>query len=47
MLRRMIVGLSLLTVFSSPAWARVDLHFGVEVAPPIPQVEVVPEPRAG
>jgi hypothetical protein len=47
MLRRMLIGCALLTILSTPAFARVNLNFGIEIAPPAPQVEVMPEPRPG
>ena len=34
-------------VLSTPAFARVNRNFDVEVAPPPPRVEVVPAPRPG
>jgi hypothetical protein len=47
MWKRLIIGLFAVAVLSTPAFARVNLHFDVEVAPPPPRVEVVPAPRPG
>ncbi len=47
MWKRLIIGLFAVAVLSTPAFARVNLNFDVEVVPPPPRVEVVPEPRPG
>jgi YXWGXW repeat-containing protein len=47
MIKRSIVGLCIVVVLSTPAFARVDINLGIAVAPPPPQVEVIPAPRPG
>jgi len=48
MLKRMLLcSLAVLGFASVPAFAQVSLQFGVNLAPPPMQVEVVPDPRAG
>jgi len=47
MLKRWIVGFFVAAVLSAPAFADVNLSFGVEIAPPPPRVEAVPRPRPG
>ena len=47
MLMRYLLAAAAAIVMSTPALAAVDFRFGVEVAPPPPQVEVVPAPRPG
>jgi hypothetical protein len=47
MWKRLIIGFFAMAVLSTPAFARVNLNFDVEVVPPPPRVEVVPEPRPG
>lgn len=47
MLVRYLLAAAAAIVMSTPAVAAVDFRFGVEVAPPPPQVEVVPAPRPG
>jgi hypothetical protein len=47
MFTRYITGILAAIVFCAPAYAAVNFSFGVEVAPPPPQVEVVPAPRPG
>jgi len=36
-----------LFAFASPSFAQVNFHFGIDVAPPVPQVEEVPPLRPG
>jgi len=36
-----------LCIAATPSLAQVDFHFGIEVAPPAPPVEVVPPPQPG
>jgi hypothetical protein len=45
MLKHIIIALCTLAVVSTPAIARVNLNFDIQVAPPPPQDEVVPAPR--
>jgi hypothetical protein len=47
MVKRIIIALCTLAVLSTPAIAGVNLNFDIQVAPPPPQVEVVPAPRSG
>jgi hypothetical protein len=47
MLKYYIAGIFAAALLSTPALAAVNLNFGVEIAPPPPQVEVLPAPRPG
>jgi len=47
MWKRIIFGLCVLTMLSTPAFARVNVRAGIDVPPPPARVEVVPAPRPG
>ena len=47
MFKRIIIALCTLAVLSTPAIARVNFKVDIQVAPPPPQVDVVPAPRPG
>jgi hypothetical protein len=47
MFMRHITAILAAVILSVPAYAAVNFNFGVEVAPPPPQVEVMPPPRPG
>jgi hypothetical protein len=47
MWKRMILVLCTIAMLSTPAFARVNVHIGVDTPPPPARVEVAPEPRPG